>query len=86
MDNPFIGLDAETRDQLQHLLTTVANDSKLQIILILSRPKDIPPFITHVVEVRNMKVGKKITTEEYRSAMTSSDLQPQFNRERKNGY
>ena len=82
MDNPFIGLDAETRDQLQHLLTTVANDSKLQIILILSRPKDIPPFITHVVEVRNMKVGKKITTEEYRSAMTSSDLQPQFNREK----
>lgn len=82
MDNPFIGLDAETRDQLQHLLTTIANDSKLQIILILSRPKDIPPFITHVVEVRNMKVGKKITTEEYRSAMTSSDLQPQFNSEK----
>ena len=64
IDNPFIGLDAQTRDQLRELLSTLAQES-LQIILILSRPEEIPPFITHVVEVSDMKVHAKVTLDHY---------------------
>lgn len=69
MDNPFIGLDAETRDQLKELLTTIADENALQIILILSKQQDIPPFITHVVEVKDMTVGLKTTVKEYLSTI-----------------
>ena len=65
MDNPFIGLDAETRDQLRDLLTTVAKERALQIIIVLSKADDIPPFITHVVEVKDMKVGHKQAVSDY---------------------
>ena len=68
MDNPFIGLDAETRDQLKELLTALARERQLQVILVLSKTDDIPDFITHVVEVRDMRVGTKMTMEEYISS------------------
>ena len=65
MDNPFIGLDAETRDQLKELLKTLSTERALQIILVLSKSDDIPDFITHVVEVKDMKVNPKVSKEEY---------------------
>ena len=68
MDNPFIGLDAETRDQLKELLATLARERALQIILVLSKTDDIPQFITHVVEVRDMRVGGKQTRQDYLDA------------------
>lgn len=66
IDNPFIGLDAETRTQLSCLLTSLAHERHIQIILVLSKTDDIPPFITHVVEVKDMTVGVKVTIDEYR--------------------
>ena len=65
MDNPFIGLDAETRDQLTELLTTLVNDGHLQMILVLSKSDEIPAFVTHVVEVSDMTVQPKTTREAY---------------------
>ena len=78
MDNPFIGLDAETREQLRELLSTLATDADnqlktatttnimpCQIILVLAKSDDIPDFITHIVEVRNLKVQPKVTREHY---------------------
>ena len=65
MDNPFIGLDADTRDQLKELLKTLSAERALQIILVLSKSDDIPDFITHVVEVKDMKVGAKQTKQAY---------------------
>lgn len=65
MDNPFIGLDAETRDQLKDLLKSLSKDYHLMIILVLSKIDDIPDFITHVVEVRNMKVMPKVDRQTY---------------------
>lgn len=61
MDNPFIGLDAETRAQLAHLLKTLASERALQIILVLSKEDDVPDFITHVVEVKDSIVHPKKT-------------------------
>ena len=65
MDNPFIGLDKETRQQLRELLETISLERDLQIILILSKDEDIPHFITHVVEVREMRVIDKKARKDY---------------------
>lgn len=65
MDNPFIGLDADTRDQLKDLLKTLSQERALQIILVLSKSDDIPDFITHIVEVKDMHVMPKVSKEGY---------------------
>ena len=64
MENPFIGLDAETRDQLKDLLSMLAREQGLQIILVLAKTDDIPDFITHVVEVKDMRVLPKASRKE----------------------
>ena len=60
MENPFIGLDAQTRDQLKALLGMLAREQGLQIILVLAKTDEIPDFITHIVEVRDMRVLPKV--------------------------
>lgn len=65
MDNPFIGLDAKTRDLLQVLLRKLTELTDLQVILVLSKTDDIPDFITHVIPVENRHCGRKITLREY---------------------
>jgi len=51
MDNPFIGLDAETREQLKQLLFTLASDSDIEIVLVMSKTDDVPEFVTGVLEI-----------------------------------
>ncbi|MCF0186989.1 MAG: ATP-binding cassette domain-containing protein, partial [Bacteroidaceae bacterium] len=65
MDNPFIGLDAQTRDQLKALLNELAGLQEVQIFLILSKSDEIPDFITHVVEVEGRSVHDKEPLEQY---------------------
>ena len=64
MENPFIGLDAQTRDQLKELLAMLAKEQGLQIILVLAKTDEIPEFITHIVEVKEMKVMPKVSRKE----------------------
>ena len=65
MENPFIGLDATTRDQLKALMASLAKDQGLQMILVLAKSDEIPDFITHIVEVKDMKVMTKVNRENY---------------------
>ena len=65
MDNPFIGLDAATRTQLDELLTELSHMEGLQIILVLSMLDQIPAFITHVLPMIGGKAMPKITREAY---------------------
>ena len=65
MENPFIGLDKETREQLKELLGMLAKEQGLQIVLVLAKTDEIPDFITHIVEVRDMKVMQKVAHSEY---------------------
>ena len=60
LDNPFIGLDASTRTLLRELLERMIRAISLQVILVLSRVDEIPPFITHVVSVEGLVCGNKI--------------------------
>ena len=65
MDNPFIGLDTATREQLSSLLRTLISETDLQVILIMSKTDYIPDFITHIIPVRNLEVEEKTTREAY---------------------
>jgi molybdate transport system ATP-binding protein len=48
MDNPFIGLDAETRDQLKALLLQLAEEQNIEIMLVMSKTDDIPEYVTDI--------------------------------------
>lgn len=50
MDNPFIGLDAETRDQLKELLQKLAEEREMEIMLVIAKTDDIPAFANKVKE------------------------------------
>lgn len=65
MDNPFIGLDAGTRDLLRDLLERLIKESKLLVILILSKTDNIPDFITHVLPVEDCILKEKQTRSSY---------------------
>ena len=73
MDNPFIGLDAETRVQLNDLLTQLSHMDGLQIILVLSMLDFVPEFITHVLPMEDRKLLPKITREEYLQQFEKKD-------------
>lgn len=65
LDNPFIGLDAQTRNLLRDLLQQLTAKTNLQLILVLSKTDDIPSFITHIIPVENKICQSKITRESY---------------------
>ncbi len=65
LDNPFIGLDAHTREQLSKLLNRLTQESDIQIIVVVAKANDIPSFITHVVEVDEMICHEKQSLSEY---------------------
>lgn len=67
VDNPFIGLDMQTRDLLKKLFRQLIESLSLQLILVLSKANDIPDFITHVVPVVDRVCGIKQTRTEYQS-------------------
>ena len=77
MDNPFIGLDAPTRELLFSLLDRLTKISAVQIILVLSMMDDIPSFITHVIPVDKLNVYPKLEREAYLDSFRTADaVQP----------
>ncbi len=53
LDNPFIGLDAPSRATLVETLNEMSRLEGIQVILVLSNPRDIPEMITHVQPVED---------------------------------
>lgn len=48
IDNPYIGLDAAGRDSINQILEALIEEKKLQVILLISQPQDIPAWINKV--------------------------------------
>lgn len=67
MDNPFIGLDVNTRVLLKDLFSQLISQFSLQLVLVVSKPNDIPDFITHVIPVEDLTCCKKTTRGEFLS-------------------
>ena len=59
LDTPFVGLDAASRLVLGEQLRAIVQGGKTSLMLVLSREDDIPPFMTHVVEVKDEVVLPK---------------------------
>ncbi|MBO7184134.1 MAG: ATP-binding cassette domain-containing protein, partial [Bacteroidales bacterium] len=49
IDNPYIGLDAAGRDSINQILEALIEEKKLQVILLISQPQDIPSWINKVL-------------------------------------
>ena len=46
LDNPFVGLDSDARDLLRNLLRLLADEQRLTVYLVVSRPEDVPDYVT----------------------------------------
>lgn len=77
LDNPFIGLDAQTRTQLTSLLDTLVRQTNLLIILVLSKTDDIPSFVTHIFPVDGLRLLPKLRKEDYRQPDVPCPALPQ---------
>lgn len=73
LDNPFIGLDAKSRGVLNDLFQRLADFNQLQIILILSDPKDIPEIITDVLAVKAKSIVGQFKRNEFIEDITLID-------------
>ena len=65
IDNPFVGLDAETRNQLKELLLLLAKERGIEIMLVLSKTDDIPTFVTEVIELSDSIALPPCTLKDY---------------------
>lgn len=53
LDNPYIGLDADSRKILDHAFKQLITINNTQIITVVSSINDIPAITTHVLPVKN---------------------------------
>ena len=51
LDNPFVGLDSDARDLLRNLLLLLADEQQLTVYLVVSRPEDVPDYVTDVINI-----------------------------------
>jgi len=65
LDNPFIGLDASSRELLKQALERMAGLSGLQVILLLSSPDDIPEMITRVLPVFDKELCRPYAKDDF---------------------
>lgn len=65
LDEPFIGLDPQARATVRKLLESLAAEKGLTLILLLSRPEDIPSFIHRIIPVADCRVQPDTTPSSY---------------------
>lgn len=53
LDNPYIGLDTNSRTILNHIFKLLANLNKIQIVTIVSDPTDIPSITTNILPIKD---------------------------------
>ena len=67
IDNPFIGLDAETRQQLSSLIKTLADERNMEVILVISKTDVIPCDATEIIEIADGQELPPCSMAEYQS-------------------
>ncbi|MGE5583357.1 MAG: ATP-binding cassette domain-containing protein [Bacillota bacterium] len=56
LDEPFGGLDKASRELLKKIITGLIASTATRIMLVTSRPDEIPPEITHLLYVDNHRI------------------------------
>lgn len=72
IDNPYIGLDEESRGVVNELFQTLSREKGLQIILVLSNPRDIPEIIDLVLPIYNRQCLSLVNRDNF---IKDTDLQ-----------
>ena len=67
LDNPFVGLDVASRAYLNEQLKAIVDAGKTQLILVLSRTDEVPDYVTHVVETKDVVVMPKLTLQDWKA-------------------
>lgn len=49
LDNPFIGLDAQTREQLNQLFPILAREQQMTIYLVVARKENVPAYVDDII-------------------------------------
>lgn len=65
LDNPFIGLDVNSRKLLNDVLERLALMDNLQVILVLSHPKDLSSFITDILPVKDRELLPPVKRDDF---------------------
>ena len=63
LDNPYIGLDVESRAVLDDALISLAQG--IQLITLVADPRDVPPVSTHVLPVLDKELLPAMTREQF---------------------
>ena len=56
LDNPFIGLDEESRKVLDAMLSELKDKGRLQTVIVVNRPQDIPEWVDKVLPVMDREL------------------------------
>ncbi len=72
LDNPYVGLDVDSRTYLNDVLGRIISTGRTQLVLVLSREDEIPRFVTHVVEVSDGRVLPKEEASRWRERHVAS--------------
>lgn len=75
LDNPYIGLDAHSRGQLDVTLKAMA-ETGLTIVLLLCDPAEIPDYTNSVIVLNDCKLEKVIEGNSYPSATERINIDP----------
>jgi molybdate transport system ATP-binding protein len=78
LDNPFVGLDIESRATLHQVLSQII-EAKIQVILVTT-PKEIPVFISNVVVLKDGKIQELSTNNvDYQSLIHNRSIKIESN-------
>ena len=64
LDNPYIGLDAESRIDFDVAMKQL-RESGVSVVFLLCDPHDIPDYVDSIIEMKECKIGYPITDKEY---------------------
>jgi molybdate transport system ATP-binding protein len=64
LDNPYIGLDAQARQQLDELLPLLATQRGIHLYLVVARQSDIPDYATEVIKIEGNEQTDSTDTSE----------------------
>ncbi|MDE6532742.1 MAG: ATP-binding cassette domain-containing protein [Muribaculaceae bacterium] len=72
LDNPYIGLDADSRKELDRMLVCLKNDG-LSIVMLICDNSDIPSYTDYVMELDNRSIVSLKSFSDFRLSLPSKD-------------
>ena len=75
IDNPYIGLDAESRDTINTVLADISANTHVKILLLICHPKDMPAWIDTVIAVNHKLVLARTSRQSF---LSDAELQRQL--------